>query len=410
MNNIYDVLKDRGYVDQSSNEEEVRELLGSGPVTFYIGFDPTADSLHVGHFIQIMVMANMQKAGHRPIALVGGGTGMIGDPSGRTDMRKFLTPEDIRYNCDQFKKQLSRFLRFEGENGAIMVDNAEWLLPLNYVEFIRDYGRYFSVNRMLTAECYKSRLEKGLTFLEFNYMLMQSYDFLELYRRYGCLVQMGGSDQWSNILSGADLIRRVEAAPAHALTFKLLTTSAGKKMGKTESGAVWLDAEKTTPYDFYQYWRNVDDSDVANCLALLTFLPMDEIRALTDMQKGADINHAKEVLAYETTRLVHGEAEAQKAQDAARALFGGGGDMENIPSTTLDATAFEQGMDILSLLSACSLIASKSEGRRLIQDGGIYLNAERVNDIDAMVTKKDFADGSLLLRKGKKIYHRVIIN
>lgn len=409
MENIYDVLKDRGYVDQSSNEEEVRELLGKAPVTFYIGFDPTADSLHVGHFIQIMVMANMQKAGHRPIALVGGGTGMIGDPSGRTDMRKFLTPEDIRYNCEQFKKQLSRFLKFEGENAALMVDNAEWLLPLNYVEFIRDYGRFFSVNRMLTAECYKARLEKGLTFLEFNYMLMQSYDFLELYRRHGCMIQMGGSDQWSNILSGADLIRRVEGAPAHALTFKLLTTSAGKKMGKTESGAVWLDAEKTSPYDFYQYWRNVDDSDVANCLALLTFLPMDEIRALTDTQNGANINHAKEVLAFETTRLVHGEEQAQKSQEAARALFGGGGDMENMPSTTLEAAAFAQGMDIISLLTACSLIASKSEGRRLIQDGGVYLNNERVNSIDTMVTAKDFADGSLLLRKGKKVYHRVVI-
>jgi len=409
MNNIYDVLKGRGYVDQSSNEEEVRELLGNAPVTFYIGFDPTADSLHVGHFIQIMVMANMQKAGHRPIALVGGGTGMIGDPSGRTDMRKFLTPDDIRYNCEQFKMQLSRFLRFEGENAALMVDNAEWLLPLNYVEFIRDYGRFFSVNRMLTAECYKARLEKGLTFLEFNYMLMQSYDFLELYRRYGCMIQMGGSDQWSNILSGADLIRRVESAPAHALTFKLLTTSAGKKMGKTESGAVWLDAEKTSPYDFYQYWRNVDDSDVANCLALLTFLPMDEIEALTATQNGADINHAKEVLAYETTRLVHGESEAQRAQEAAKALFGGGGDMENMPSTTLEASAFEQGMDIISLLTACSLIATRSEGRRLIQDGGVYLNNQRVNSIDTLVTTKDFTDGRALLRKGKKVYHRAII-
>ncbi len=406
MDNVFDILQERGFVEQATNMEEVRELLGSGPVTFYIGFDPTADSLHVGHFIQIMVMMHMQKAGHRPIALIGGGTTMVGDPSGRTDMRKMLTKEEIAANAEKFKKTFSRFLRFDDNDGAIMVNNADWLLDLNYIEFLRDYGRFFSVNRMLTAECFKIRLEKGLTFLEFNYMLMQSYDFLELYRRYGALLEMGGNDQWSNILSGADLIRRVEGAQAHALTFKLLTTAAGKKMGKTESGAVWLDPERTSPYDFYQYWRNIDDADVLNCLSLLTFIPMDEVRAMTDMEHGADINKAKETLAYEVTKLVHSEEEANKVQSAAKALFGGGGDTANMPSTEV---ALSDGLTIIDLLSQCGLIASNSEGRRLIKDGGIYLNNERITAHDYAISAADFPSGEALLRKGKKVYHKAIL-
>ncbi len=409
MSKLYELLEERGYIDQSSNEEEVRQLLNGEPISFYIGFDPTADSLHVGHFIQIMVMSHMQKAGHRPIALVGGGTAMIGDPSGRTDMRKMLTKEQLSNNIAAFKKQFARFLTFEGKNGTLLADNADWLLELNYINFIREYGRYFSVNRMLTAECYKSRLEKGLTFLEFNYMLMQAYDFLELYRRYGCIIQLGGSDQWSNILAGADLIRRAENAPAHALTFRLLTTSAGKKMGKTESGAVWLDAEKTSPYDFYQYWRNVDDADIKNCLCLLTFLPMEEINALTNA-KGAELNRAKEVLAFEVTSLIHGKEEAKKAQDAAKALFGSGGNMGNLPTSQINQAQLNEDMDILALLSHCGLISSKSEGRRLVIDGGIYLNNQRVESIDYRISLKDFSENKALIRKGKKTYHQIILN
>ena len=409
MSNVYDTLLERGYIEQSSNEEEVRALLSGTPISFYIGFDPTADSLHVGHFLQIMVMMHMQQAGHRPIAIIGGGTAMVGDPSGRNDMRKMLTKEDLQNNGDAFKKQLSRFLRFDDNDGALMVNNADWLLDLNYIEFLRDYGRFFSVNRMLTAECFKSRLEKGLTFLEFNYMLMQAFDFLELYRRHNCVLQMGGNDQWSNILAGADLVRRVEGATVHALTFRLLTTSSGKKMGKTESGAVWLDANKTSPYEFYQYWRNIDDADVYNCLCLLTFIPMDEINNLKNNPE-TNINHVKELLAFEVTNLIHGEEEAIKAQKAAKALFEGKGESDNMPSTTLDASNFSGGMDIISLLSACSLIATKSEGRRLIQDGGIYLNNQRVTAIDQMIGLNDFEDNKLLLRKGKKVYHQVIIN
>jgi tyrosyl-tRNA synthetase len=407
VDNVFDVLKERGYVEQSTNENEVRAMLGKAPVTFYIGFDPTADSLHVGHFIQIMVMMHLQKAGHRPLALVGGATGAIGDPSGRTDMRKMLTQKDVDHNVACFKKQFARFLDFEGENGAMIINNADWLLDLNYLQFITEYGKYFSVNRMLTAECFKSRLEKGLTFLEFNYMLMQSYDYLELYRRYGCMLQMGGNDQWSNILSGADLIRRVEGQPAHALTFKLLVTSAGKKMGKTESGAVWLDPQKTTPYEFYQYWRNIDDADVGNCLALLTFIPMDEVKRLTAFQTGKEINHAKEILAYTLTELVHGKNEADKAQEAARALFGGDGISENMPAKTITKTELI-GMDILTLLTTCELISSNSEGRRLIKDGGIYLNSQRVSDFAQNICEADLKDNKLMLRKGKKVYFQVI--
>lgn len=406
MSNVYDVLKERGYVEQATHEEEIRELLGKEKVTFYIGFDPTADSLHVGHFIQVMVMMHMQKAGHKPIALFGGGTGMIGDPSGRTDLRKMLTQKQIEHNVRSFQKQISRFIDFS-EGKALMVNNADWLATLNYIEFLRDIGKHFSVNRMLTAECFKTRLEKGLSFLEFNYMLMQSYDFLELYKRYNCKLQLGGNDQWSNIISGADLVRRMENASAFGLTFKLLATSAGKKMGKTESGALWLDPEKTSPYDFYQYWRNIDDPDVENCLALLTFLPMEEVKRLGAL-KDEQINQAKEVLAYEVTKLVHGEEEATKAQQAAKTLFGNfNEDDASLPSSELPESRFHEGLDILALLQEIGLISSKGEGRRLIQQGGIYLGEQRITDFAQLVTLADFTDNKLLLRKGKKIYHQI---
>ncbi|MGI6226359.1 MAG: tyrosine--tRNA ligase [Peptococcales bacterium] len=405
MTNVYDVLLERGYIEQATHEEELKELLGKEKVTFYIGFDPTADSLHVGHFIQVMVMMHMQRHGHRPIALLGGGTGMVGDPSGRTDMRKMLTKERIAHNVEAFKKQFSRFIDF-GPDKAIMVDNADWLLELNYVDFLREVGRHFSVNRMLTADCYKSRLEEGLTFLEFNYMIMQSYDFLELYHRYNCKLQMGGSDQWSNILGGVELIRRIESGAAYGLTFKLLTTSEGKKMGKTESGAIWLDAEKTSPYDFYQYWRNVDDSDVENCLALLTFLPIEEVRKLGALE-GAEINKAKEILAYEVTKLVHGEEEANNAQKAAKALFGSGKKEGSIPTTEIDETLFDEGVEILTLLQDVGLIPSKSEGRRLIQQGGLTIDEKKVNDFNLVIKKEDFVDGKMMVRKGKKVYHLI---
>ena len=407
MKNVYDVLAERGYVEQATHEDEIRELLGKESVTFYIGFDPTADSLHVGHFIQVMVMMHMQQAGHKPIALIGGGTAMVGDPSGRTDMRQMLTMEQIRKNSESFKEQFSRFIDF-GEGKAIMVNNADWLLKLNYIEFLRDIGRHFSVNRMLAAECFKNRLEKGLSFLEFNYMLMQSYDFLELYRLHNCKLQLGGNDQWSNIISGVDLVRRSENASTYGLTFKLLVTSEGNKMGKTQSGAVWLDPSKTTPYDFYQYWRNIDDPDVKNCLALLTFMPMEEVNRLGSLQ-GAEINHAKEVLAYEVTKLVHGQEEADKAQAAAKALFGTGGDSESIPTTEFSKGDFDKGMDIISLLSKTGLIASNSEGRRLIQQGGIYMEDVQVTDFARIITSADLKEGKLLIRKGKKVYHQVVV-
>ncbi|MGI6713351.1 MAG: tyrosine--tRNA ligase [Bacillota bacterium] len=405
MTNVYDILNERGYIEQATHEEEIKELLGKESVTFYIGFDPTADSLHVGHFIQVMVMMHMQKAGHRPIAIIGGGTAMVGDPSGRTDMRKMLTPEDIEKNVASFKEQFSRFVDF-GPGKALMINNADWLLKLNYIEFLRDIGKHFSVNRMLTAECFKTRLEKGLSFLEFNYMLMQAYDFLELYRRYNCKLQLGGNDQWSNILAGAELIRRADNGSAFGLTFRLLTTSEGKKMGKTEAGAIWLDPKKTSPYDFYQYWRNVDDRDVENCLALLTFLPMDEVKKLGSAQ-GAEINRSKEILAFEVTKLVHGENEAQKAAKAAKALFKGGPDSENIPFTDIDSSEIEKGIDILTLLMKAELISSKGEGRRLIQQGGVYLGDQRIADFSQIITKKDFHEEKLLLRKGKKTFHQI---
>ena len=406
--NIYDVLLERGYIEQATHEDEIKKLLDEEKITFYIGFDPTANSLHVGHFVQIMVMMHMQKAGHRPIALCGGGTGLIGDPSGRTDMRKLLTLEQIENNVRSFQQQFSRFIDFNDDK-ALMVNNADWLTTLNYIEFIRDIGKHFSVNRMLTAECFKNRMEKGLSFLEFNYMLLQSYDFLELYRRYHCKLQLGGNDQWSNIISGVDLVRRMENASVYGLTFKLLTTSEGKKMGKTESGAVWLDSAKTSPYDFYQYWRNVDDPDVENCLALLTFLPMEEVKRLGSY-KDKKINLAKETLAYEVTKLVHGQEEADKAQKAAKALFGDfSDDSASIPSTELEKSGFATGMDILTLLTVTGLISSKGEGRRLIQQGGIYLGSNRIDDIFQVVTLEDFIDNKLILRKGKKVYHQVKI-
>lgn len=407
MTNVYDILAERGYIEQATDAEEIKQLLANESVTFYIGFDPTADSLHVGHFIQVMVMMHMQKAGHKPIALFGGGTGMVGDPSGRTDMRKMLTIEQVAYNVESFKKQMSRFIDF-GDDKAIMVNNGDWLLNLNYVDFLRDVGKYFSVNRMLTYECFKSRMEHGLSFLEFNYMLMQSYDFLELYRRHNCKLELGGNDQWSNIIAGVDLVRRSEGVQVYGLTFKLLTTSAGKKMGKTESGALWLDPAKTSPYEFYQYWRNIDDADVENCLALLTFLPMDEVQRLGALQDSA-INEAKKVLAYEVTKLIHGEEEAIKAKQAAEALFGGSGKIANFPNTTIPAADFAEGMDILTLLQKAGLIASKGEGRRLIQDGGIYLDGERISNFAHIIKTDDFNDNKLLIRKGKKVYHQILL-
>ncbi len=405
--NVFDVLKERGFIQQVTHEEEVRELLGKESVTFYIGFDATADSLHVGHFLQMIVMAHMQKAGHRPIALLGGGTTMVGDPSGRTDMRKMLTQEEIQQNAERFKVQFEKFLDFS-DGKAIMENNANWLLKLNYVDFLREIGVHFSVNRMLTAECYKNRLEKGLTFIEFNYMLMQSYDFVELNRRYGCKLQLGGDDQWSNIISGADLIRRVDNVPAFGMTFTLLTTSDGKKMGKTQAGAVWLDPDKTSPYDFYQYWRNVDDADVEKCLALLTFLPMDEVRRLGALP-GNKINEAKKVLAFEVTKLVHGEEEAKKAGDATEALFGGGGNLDMVPATEISKEQLGAGMNIIDMLVFTGLAPSKGEGRRLINQGGLLLNDEKVDSIELTITLDDFKEAALMLKKGKKTYHRVVV-
>ncbi len=405
MKNVYDTLMERGFIEQATHEEEIRDMLGRESVTFYIGFDPTADSLHVGHFLQMITMAHMQRAGHRPIVLLGGGTTMVGDPSGKTDMRKMLSLEQIQQNAERFKVQFSRMIDFS-DGKAIMVNNADWLLNLNYINFLRDIGRHFSINRMLSAECYKERLETGLTFLEFNYMIMQSYDFLHLYKKYNCKMQMGGSDQWSNILGGVELIRKVEGASAYGLTFTLLITSEGKKMGKTEAGAVWLDPEKTSPYDFYQFWRNVDDRDVEKCLALLTFLPMDEVRKLGSLE-GSKINEAKEVLAFELTKTIHGEEEALKAQAAARALFFSGSDLEAAPTTEISGAEMQQGINILDLLLKTGLTASRGEGRRLVQQGGLYIGEERVKDTDLVITEKSFSDGTLILRKGKKVYHLV---
>lgn len=406
MNNVFDLLCERGFVAQTTHKEEISNLLAKEKVVFYIGFDATADSLHVGHFLQVMAMAHMQRAGHIPIALIGGGTTMIGDPSGKSDMRKMLTMSDIQKNAEIFRKQLSKFIDFNDDK-AIMVDNAQWLLPLNYIEFLRDFGIHFSVNRMLSAECFKSRLERGLSFLEFNYMIMQAYDFLELYKKHGCKLQLGGDDQWSNILAGADLIRKVEAKPAYGMTFTLLTTSQGKKMGKTESGTVWLDAEKTSPYDFYQYWRNVEDADVSMCLSLLTFLPMEEVKQLSSL-RGEKLNEAKKKLAFEVTSLVHGNDEAEKAQKASEALFEGTGDVNaQIPTTEINSDNLNAKKSILDILVEISLVSSKGEGRRLITQSGIYLNGKIVENIDYVLKQDDFIDGFALLRKGKKTYHRL---
>ncbi|QDR80873.1 tyrosine--tRNA ligase [Sporomusa termitida] len=402
---VLNTLKERGFIQQLTHEEEIGELLAKEKITFYIGFDPTADSLHVGHFLGMMVMAHMQQAGHRPICLIGGGTAMVGDPSGKADMRKMMTTETIAHNGERFKKQMQRFIDFSDDK-ALMANNAEWLLTLNYVQFLRDIGVHFSVNRMLTAECFKQRLDKGLSFLEFNYMLMQGYDFLELNRRFDCIMQMGGDDQWSNILAGADLIRRKEGKLAYGLTFTLLTTSDGRKMGKTEKGALWLDAEKTSPYDFYQYWRNVDDADVEKCLALLTFLPMAEVRRLGAL-KDKEINIAKKTLAFEVTKLIHGQYEAEKAQQAAEALFGGAGKLDNAP--TVAVTADTIGAKLLDVLVSTGIIPSKSEGRRLIQQGGLYVGDAKVADPDFLLAAGLFENNSLLVRKGKKNYHRIII-
>ncbi|PKM95983.1 MAG: tyrosine--tRNA ligase [Firmicutes bacterium HGW-Firmicutes-1] len=409
MKSAYDILLERGFIEQTTHEEEIIDLFKKEKVTFYIGFDPTADSLTVGHFLTVMAMAHLQQAGHRPIVLIGGGTTMVGDPTGKSDMRKMMTKEIIENNAERFKEQLSKFIDFTDDR-AIMVNNADWLLNLNYVEFIREIGVHFSVNRMLTADCYKTRYEKGLTFLEFNYMLMQSYDFLELNRRFDCTMQLGGNDQWSNILGGVELIRRKESKPAFGMTFKLLTTGDGKKMGKTEKGAVWLDPVKTSPYEFYQYWRNTEDVKVAECLGLLTFLPMEEVRKLSALE-GAEINKAKEVLAFEITKNIHGEEEALKAMDAAKALFNGAASGGSIPTTHMKLDQFKDGIDILTLLQETGLIPTRSEGRRLVEQGGIRINDIQVSDINRLIILNDFDDKKeLMIKKGKKSFHRVVIS
>ena len=404
MENVFDVLKERGLIAQTTHEDEIRELLGKEKVTFYIGFDPTADSLHVGHFLQMVVMKHMQDHGHRPIALVGGGTGHIGDPSGRTDMRQMMTKEVIDHNCERFKEQLSRIIDFS-EGKAIMVNNADWLLDLNYVEFLRDIGSCFSVNKMLTAECFKQRLEKGLSFLEFNYMLMQSYDFLMLNRKYDCKIELGGDDQWSNILGGIELCRRKDQKQTYGMTFTLLTTSEGKKMGKTAKGALWLDAEKCKPYDFYQYWVNVSDADVIKCLKLVTFVPMDEIREM-EKWEGAELNKAKKRLAYEVTKLVHGEEIANQVQAAAEAVFAGGGVSEDMPTTEVDTI---EGKGILDLLCEVKLVPSKAEARRLVQQGGVAVNDEKVTDVGMTLSNDLIGEQGMIIRKGKKVFHRVVL-
>lgn len=406
MSSVYDTLVERGFIEQCTHEKELRELLEKEKVTFYIGFDATADSLTAGHFLTIMAMMHMQKAGHRPIALLGGGTTMIGDPSMRSDMRQMMTIEQIQHNADCFKEQLSHFISFDDDK-AILDNNANWLLDLNYVTFLRDVGVHFSVNKMLTAECYKSRMEQGLTFFEFNYMLMQSYDFLELNRRYGCCLQMGGNDQWSNILGGVDLIRRKEQKPAYGLTFKLLTTSDGKKMGKTQKGAVWLDPNRTSPYEFYQYWRNIEDVKVEECLGLLTFLPMDEVHRLGSLE-GAEINKAKEVLAYEITKIVHGEEEAKKAQEAAKALFVSGGVAGSVPTYIYPKETLEAGVDIVSILVDTKLAPTRSEARRLVKQGGVTVNDVKVPSFDAVYGSKDFNDSeAFMVKKGKKGFYQI---
>ncbi len=406
MSNAMDILRERGFLAQATFEDELYKALSEGPVTFYNGFDPTADSLHIGHFIPVMAMAHLQRAGHKPIALMGGGTAMVGDPSGKTDLRKMLTREQIAENVRGIKQQMARFLDFDEkkDNAAVIVNNADWLLDLNYVDFIRDIGALFSVNRMLTADCYKQRLERGLTFLEFNYMLMQSYDFLHLFHSLGCTLQTGGDDQWSNMLSGADLIRRKEQKPAFALTFKLLLTSTGAKMGKTEKGALWLDPRRTSPYEFYQYFRNVDDADVEKCLGLLTFLPMDEVKRLGAL-KDSQINQAKTVLAYEVTKLIHGGAEADAAKAAAEALFSGAGVVGSTPTTGITREQLAEDSRLVNLVALSGLCKSKGEARKTIEAGGIYIGDDKISDVDARVTEAQLSGDGLLIRKGKKSYH-----
>ena len=403
---IYEELVARGLIAQVTDEAEIRDMINNGKATFYIGFDPTADSLHVGHFMALCLMKRLQMAGNRPIALIGGGTAMIGDPSGRTDMRSMMTKETIQHNCDCFKKQMERFIEF-GEGKAQMVNNADWLLDLNYVDVLREVGACFSVNNMLRAECYKQRMEKGLSFLEFNYMIMQSYDFYHLFQNYGCNMQFGGNDQWSNMLGGTELIRRKLGKDAHAMTITLLLTSEGKKMGKTASGAVWLDPEKTTPYDFYQYWRNVEDADVLKCIRMLTFLPLEEIDAM-DKWEGAQLNRAKEILAYELTKLVHGEEEATKAQGAARAIFSAGAAADMPTAEIASADLVDGGMDILTVLVKAGLVASKSEARRAVEQGGVSVNDAKVTDIKAIFTAEALTEG-LVVRRGKKAFKKVIL-
>jgi len=405
MSNVYDTLLERGYIKQLTHEEEMKKIFDRSKVTFYIGFDPTADSLHIGHFIAMMFMAHMQRAGHRPIALVGGGTAMIGDPSGKTDMRKMLSKEEIDYNISCIKSQLSKLIDFT-DGKAILDNNANWLLNLNYVDFIRDIGAHFSVNKMLTADCFKQRLEKGLSFLEFNYMLMQGYDFLVLNQKYGCTMQLGGDDQWSNIIAGMELIRKKESKASYGMTCTLLTNSEGNKMGKTENGALWLDPDKTSPYDFYQYWRNIADSDVEKCLCLLTFVPMDEIRRLSAL-KDEQINEAKKVLAFEVTKLIHGEEEAIKAQTAAEALFGGGVDMSNVPTVSIPLDMKTAGL--MDILVYTKVVPSKAEARRLIEQGGLTINDKKIEDKNATLMDSDFINGSVLIKKGKKKYYSLII-
>ena len=400
MSKVYEELMERGYIEQITHEE-IKDVLDNNQIPFYIGFDPTADSLHVGHLVSMMVASHMQKAGHKPIILIGGGTATIGDPSGKTDMRRMMSREEINHNVECFKKQLSKFISFEGDNGAIIVNNADWLLKLNFVEFMREIGSLFSVNKMLTAECYKQRMERGLTFFELGYMLMQSYDFLHLYNTYGCKLQMGGNDQWSNILGGVDLIRRIGHSDSYGLTFKLLTTKEGKKMGKTEKGALWLDANKTSPYEFYQYWRNIDDADVKKVLLLLTFLPMEEVNRLSSL-KDEKINEAKKVAAFEITKLIHGEEEAKKAEEAAKALFEGQGSLENMPTSKVDSN-----ISILDAIIMVGMAPSKGQARTLINQGGITLNDEKINDVNYVLSDEDFKEGYAILRKGKKVYHKL---
>lgn len=407
MKNVFEVLKERGLIAQMTHEEEIKNLLENKKITFYIGFDPTADSLHIGHFMQLVVMKHMQNAGHRPIILLGGGTTMVGDPTGKTDMRPMITKETIQYNADRFKEQMSKFIDFS-DGKAIMVNNADWLLDLNYVDFLREVGVHFSVNRMLSAECFKTRMERGLSFLEFNYMLMQSYDFYKLHKEYDCIMEFGGDDQWSNIIGGIELIRRKDAQDAYGMTFTLLTTSEGKKMGKTEKGALWLDPEKVTPYEFYQYWRNVDDKDVIRLLKLVTFVPMEEIAEYEKLE-GQQLNTVKERLAYEVTKMVHGEDEANKAQTSAKAVFGAGADDSNMPTFELPETEINAGLNIVDLLAVSGLAPSKGEARRLVQQGGVSIDGNKIDNIAYIITKDIFTDGKIVVKKGKKVFLKIVL-